>query len=515
MVCRHSVTRCWLLAACLVCALLSPRVAAADDDSTRPASFALIIGSNRSVDEGVPPLKYADDDAARYLDLFRLLGARTYLLTTLDDNTRRLHPQAAAEALEPRAAPLERTVAALAVDVARARDRHVETTLYFVYAGHGNVDEDGEGYFALEDQRVTGADLARMVARIPATHVHVIVYACASYFLAYSRGPGGERRPVKGFQDSALLSSDPRVGLLLSTSSARESHEWDEFQAGVFSHEVRSGLYGAADADGDGRVSYREIAAFVSRANAAIPNERFRPDVHAKAPADSETLLDIRHGLSRHLDFDGAHAAHYWMEDELGVRLLDFHNAPGQRVRLVRPAPSGRVYLRRQDDDAEFTVPAWPDSIAFADLQPAAARVASRGAAHEAFSRLFALPFDDAAVEAYVEPPTHVAEDARASRPLSLRPVVGYGALALGVAGLGTGVAMSIAALTTSHGSTQASVSASNARIANENTFAAVAYTGGAIVAVSGLAVLLWPQASHVQIAAAPTGGFVGYSTRF
>src|SRR5262249_17771567 len=152
----------------------------------------------------------------------------------------------------------------------------VPSDFYFVFAGHGNV-KNGQGYITLEDMRITGSDLADMVAKIPATRVHVIADACASYFLAYARGPGGERRPVSGFQDSRELASDPRVGLLLSTSSARESHEWEGFQAGVFSHEVRSGLYGAADADGDGQVSYREIAAFVSKANAAIPNERFRP----------------------------------------------------------------------------------------------------------------------------------------------------------------------------------------------------------------------------------------------
>src|SRR5262249_6446783 len=152
-------------------------------------------------------------------------------------------------------------------DVAQARARQMEAVVYIVYSGHGNVRE-GQGYVTLEDIRITGGDLAQIVANIPATSVHIIVDACASYYLACSRGPGGERRLLNGFQDSVQLANDPRVGLLLSTSSARESHEWEGYQAGVFSHEVRSGLYGAADADGDGRVSYSEIAAFVSRANA-------------------------------------------------------------------------------------------------------------------------------------------------------------------------------------------------------------------------------------------------------
>ena len=76
-----------------------------------------------------------------------------------------------------------------------------------------------------------------------------------------------------------------RVGYLLSSSASGEAHEWAGFEAGVFSHEVRSGLYGAADADGDGRVTYPEIAAFVRRANATITNESFRPQVLRPAAA--------------------------------------------------------------------------------------------------------------------------------------------------------------------------------------------------------------------------------------
>ena len=514
--------------------------AAENEEPSRPATFALIIGNNASVDPDVQPLKYADDDAARYLDLFRLLGARTYLLSRLDSNTRRLHPQAASEALDPRRANLDRVLAQIESDVTQARDRHLEAIFYFVYAGHGNVDESGEGYISLEDQRFSGADLARTVARIPATHVHVIVDACASYFLAYSRGPGGERRSVRGFQDQPQLSNDPRVGLLLSTSSARESHEWDEYQSGVFSHEVRSGLYGAADADGDGRVSYREIAAFVSRANAAIPNERYRPDVHARAPTDSPTLLDIRQSLTRRLDVSGAHASHYWIEDSQGVRLLDFHNGPNQTVHLVRPGPSGNIFLRRAEDGTEYQIPPWPSAIALDDLRPRPIAVASRGGAHESFGHLFSLPFDAQSVTSYEERPfedpstapaaatangVRNARDGGLSRGSinggSVRPRVVGGAIAtgFGAAALATGAILSVSATTISRDSnaslSEQSVAARNSRIGAENTAAGIAYASGGVTLCAGLALLLWPEARHVQASISPTGGTLGYGGSF
>jgi hypothetical protein len=491
------------------------------------AVFAVIIGSNVSVDAELPPLKYADDDAARYLDLFRLLGARTYLLTRLDANTARLHAQAAAEALAPRRAELDKTLAQAAADVAQAHARGVETLFYFIYAGHGSV-RNGQGYITLEDARLTGADLAsKVVGTIGADQFHIIVDACDSYLLAYPRGPGGVRRPVEGFQETRGLADDERVGLLLSSSSSRESHEWEGFQAGVFSHEVRSGLYGAADADGDGQISYREIVAFVARANVAIPNERFRPQVHGRPPRGGRALLDLRHRTGRRIEIGGEHAGHYIVEDARGVRIAETNVAPGSAVQIVRGAPSGTEYLRRVDDDKEFVIPADRPVVSLDELIPEDPRVASRGAAHEAFNLVFTLPFSSANVEAFDDPasawftPTRPdAERPEAQRRgLSVRRVAGWGAVGVGAVGVGVGVALSVRAANESAASapleSQRSAAARNDRIKADNLGAALCYVGGGAAIATGLVLLLWPDAPSVSAKANPYGFDLGYSTRF
>ena len=350
----------------------------------REAAFALVLGVNHSLDSSQRPLRYADDDAARYFDLFRALGARVYVLTRPDDNTRRLHAQAAAEARLPRAAELEETVATLADDVDRARQRGVKTVFYFVYAGHGN-EAKGARTVTLEDSHLTSERLAvEVLDRVAADRTHLVVDACGSFLFAYTgaRGPGGSRRALSGFSRAGALAERTDVGLLLSTSSAQDSHEWEAVQAGVFSHIVRSGLYGAADADADGQVSYDEIAAFVERAGAAVPNERYRPEVHVRAPQGSDRLLDLRQGLERRLEIDGAAThGHHYLEDTFGVRLLDFHNAPGQSLQLVRTPAAGLLYLRGADAEAEFPIPAAPPVVQLAEVAPRAPRTGPRGAA--------------------------------------------------------------------------------------------------------------------------------------
>jgi hypothetical protein len=485
------------------------------DEQASYATFALIIGVNQSVDPDTTTLRYADDDAARYLDLFRSLGARTYVLTRLDENTSRLHPQLAAEALLPLRADFDRAVASVAHDVAQARQRHVKTALYFVYAGHGNVS-DGRGYITLEDSRLDAATLdGEVVDGVGADHTHFIVDACDSYFLALGRGPGGQRREAHGFSTLGGLRVRDSVGLLLSTSSARESHEWSGYQAGVFSHEVRSALYGAADADGDGQVSYREVSAFVERANEAIPNEQYRPDVYARAPKDSPVLLDLRGRRSSRIDVSGSHAGRYFLEDSRGVRIADFHNEAGQAAYLLRPAHVGRLYLRRADDEVEFAVPAGPSVVEVAELSPSEPRERARGGANDAYELLFALPFGEHVVRDFSFDP--LAADAL---PSSSRPVIPVWRLAAGVGFEGLAVAGGVlgamswkSALDVRAGamaSSQKDVSAANTRIRERNTATAIELGCAGAAAVTGALLLLWPQAAeHVDVRAAARSAMV------
>ena len=70
--------------------------------------FVLIVGNNASATLGRPPLQFADDDAAKYDTVFRMLApeAHVRVLTELDKDTARLFPEraAASRAAHPRAA---------------------------------------------------------------------------------------------------------------------------------------------------------------------------------------------------------------------------------------------------------------------------------------------------------------------------------------------------------------------------------------------------------------------------
>jgi caspase domain-containing protein len=490
------------VAGCVLAAML-PAAMAAAAPATPTKTFALLVGVNRGMDAKVAPLRYADDDAVRYRDLFRAVGARTVTLASLDENTRRLHPDAASDVQPARLARLTAAVERLAREAAQARRIGARVAFYFVYAGHGRA-EGGSGSIALEDADLGGADLlTRVIDKIAADENHVIVDACHSYFLVLGRGPGGSRRPMGGFVESGALAKRHDVGLLLSTSSARESHEWAAYQAGVFSQEVRSGLYGAADVDRDGLVSYAEIAAFVDRANAAIRNERYRPEVYGRPPARGHALIDLRPALSRRIEVAPG-GGHQFIEDTAGIRHADFHN--DATVHLVRPG-EGRLYLRRKADDREIVLPPEVAVLSTAELPLQEPRSSARDAANDAFASLFAMPFGSATVSTYAfrdEPVITASASPPGGRSWWTRAgtLVGLGLGAAGLASGAWGAATLLDARSLHDGAgpmiTQQDASALNREIGSRNRQGAV-LLGVGIAAVAGGVLTLLLQEPAVE----------------
>jgi hypothetical protein len=480
------------------------------------STFALIIGVNQSPERDLLPLRYADDDAARYRDLFRELGARTYLLASLDENTRRLHPEAAAEASPASSERLAAAVDAVAGELAAARRAGRRTAFYLLYAGHGGTDGQ-QGYVTLEDGRLTGPDLVdRVFDRLEADEKHLVVDACSAYLLVLGRGRGGDRRPLRGFahQGGPPLLERGDIGLLLSTSSGRESHEWAAFQAGVFSHEVRSGMFGAADASGDGIIDYSEMAAFIRRANEAIPNERYRPEVFWRPPRGGAPLLDLRAALARRVEIPQKEAGHYYLEDPRGVRLADVHNGKSLAVRLLRPR-AGHLYLQRTSDGREYLLPDAPAVIDTAALTPREPRVGVRSAAHDAFGSLFALPFERE--ERLEAPAAAVRAEVRPAEAPSwnARRIVGWSLIATAAVAVSASAELFVSARALeSRIEDGAAAPAQQRQVRSYDRMAFGAAGLGGLTALAGAAVLLWPTAP-VRAEASPQAVALRWVGRF
>jgi hypothetical protein len=345
--------------------------------------YSVVIGVNRPAKGDQRALSYADDDAVRFFDVFREVSKDAALFALLDAETQRSHPAAVGDAELPNEALILERLDQMFSRMKADAGQGLRTEFYLVYSGHGYVDDHGEGNLGLQDGTFTRSELYdRVLARSPADVNHVIIDACDAYFFVQSRGTDAEveallSQRAREFLDRQTLARFPNTGAILSTASAAESHEWSEIEGGVFSHSVRSGLLGAADADSDGAISYDEIESFVLAASAGVKHVAASRAIFVQAPARDKShpvipLDAVRH--SRRLTLDDDISGRMALLDGEGRRYLDLNKASGHPLAL-RLLP-GRQYFVRLGD-SEYRVPAGDTDVAFTTLAPASPTIAS------------------------------------------------------------------------------------------------------------------------------------------
>ncbi len=296
-------------------------------------------------------MHYADDDAARYFELFSLMTHDVALLTVMDADTQRVYAPIVGITRPPDHATLERTLADTFAAMRSAHASGERTIFYFVYSGHGDVKPDGEGYVHLLDGPFARHDLfSDVIAASPADVNHVIVDACNAYFMVASRGGGAKPAGdygdlVKTLVTRESLDAHPNTGVVLATTAAVEVHEWNKVEAGVFSHELRSAMAGAADVNGDGAVDYTEIAAFLAAANGGIVDPKARVQALTRPPRQNlkEPLARLP-AKAPSLTVPEAWSGRYTFEDDRKVRVADANKAAGQKLMLkLAPRPGYTV----------------------------------------------------------------------------------------------------------------------------------------------------------------------------
>ncbi|MEW5849157.1 MAG: caspase family protein [Myxococcota bacterium] len=403
-------------ARCLLVALMVPAALHAAPERPRPVRrFALVVGNNVGPAH-LPLLRYADDDAARLYEFLVGAGYRARLMTVLDGETQNLMPGVVAVAQPPTRAALEETLRGLWTEISAARAAGAETELLFAFAGHGQGSAEQGGAIFLLDGLFTRADLMELVVRpSPADFNHVIIDACDSYFMVAARG-GDEAYPddrVAGPTPEQLVSSylagdgvmqDPRTGFMVSTNQAAQSHEYDGFRAGVFSHVMHSAMAGAADSDRDGRVEYTEVLAYAAAASQEIKDPRARLAIHGRAPPRDvhRPLVDLRHATFAHyLRLGPELEGRIHVEDARSVRYADLHKTRGSEV-LLALVDSPSYLVVKPGGEARITLSARrPGAQAPGGFRERDAR--ARGPLETSLRQeLFAVPYDGSFYRGYV-----------------------------------------------------------------------------------------------------------------
>ncbi len=378
------------------------------------ATFAVAVGYNGLgpiAREGVTPLNYADDDALAFASFAQSFGAQTFLLTLPDPDTRERYAAVAATARPPSLVEFRQVVVELRTAIATAKAKGETTQVLLFWSGHGRRTENGDGALAMLDGEFTREILFDdVLAKLPARFVHLLIDACHAEAMVRPRDLSAQHVDVGAAAVSTYLGRQtlerfPHVGVITATTSNAQSHEWDHYRAGVFTHVLLSGLRGGADVNGDGRIEYSEIGAFLSAANRGIADRRaMLQTVVAPPRLDPQTPLVTRpqNGPLAWIVGRPSFLGGFFVETDAGVRIADLHTEPGFSLALAVPADE-TLHLRTAKAEGEVRLRPG-DHVAFDALAFHSASTRTRGSVESALRRgLFQARFGPSYYQGFVD----------------------------------------------------------------------------------------------------------------
>lgn len=420
---RHLRTLAWASQRAVVLLVLGVTAVAQAAPPGAPRIHALIIGNNQPPAPAIevatqggstlPTLRFADDDAAAFYDLLKEVAEDVHLLTIMDRDTQTLYPRVASLARAPSVKEVRAAVAGIAVQLERDRRDGYPSVLFIFFSGHGSIAEAMSPALALLDGGITQQFLYdEILEHLPADVVHLLVDACHAEAVVRPREAGTTLVPVAPTDAQALLVRStlarfPHAGAIVAASSNAPAHEWDALRHGVFTHELLSGMRGAADVNHDGRIEYSELYAFLGAANRKVSDPRARLAIVARPPdADRRSVLwDLNRlgnqGVIRLNGVPGG-AGLVRIEDASGRLLASSHGEPGFAVDLSLPARE-TLYVRAATREARLeAVPGTTltfDRLAFS--QPGER---ARGSLEDALERgLFASTYGPAYYNGFID----------------------------------------------------------------------------------------------------------------
>lgn len=298
--------------------------ASAQADELYTRRLALFVGANKGgPDRAV--LRYAVEDAKAVGRVLEDMGG------VLPGDARYLE--------DPDKAALLGAIQSLAAEVDRARrtSRRVEVIFYF--SGHS----DEESLF-LGEERVPYAALKDLITALAADVRIAILDSCASGALTLPKGV--IKRPPF-LMDTAY---DMKGTAFVASSSASEAaQESGRLGRSFFTHNLVSGMRGAADMNLDGRITLNEAYQFAFDGT-LVQTERTmagaqHPSRHIQMSGTGDVVITEIRKSAAVLVLDTSFAGRVFVHDAAGALLVELNKPAGREVAIGLDAGGYRIYV--------------------------------------------------------------------------------------------------------------------------------------------------------------------------
>lgn len=309
--------------------------AAPQGDNARINRYVVAVSANYG-GQGRPVLRYAESDAKSFAKVLGEMGgvqAGNVILVK-----------------EPGVAALQKQLDGLDAKIAQGKNAAGRNEVLFYYSGH--ADEKG---LRLGNEVYAWKELRKRIDAMKADVKIAVIDACGSG--AITRLKGGVAVPAFMVDQSSDMKG---YAFITSSTQDESSQESDKLRGSFFTHSLVSGLRGAGDLSGDGKVTLSEAYQFAFNETLQRTEKTMGGAQHPSrdmnlAGTGDVVMTDLRStsaGLELDEDVDGR----LFIRDEKGELVAELYKKAGRAMSLGFPAGKYTVRLERPAEFSEAVV---------------------------------------------------------------------------------------------------------------------------------------------------------------
>lgn len=286
--------------------------------------FALVVGSNNGGPDRVK-LQYAVSDAENLINVLKDMGG----IMTGDSVLLK----------EPDRDTFFTQLKKMQSRVAQAKNKFRRVEAVFYYSGHSD-----ENHILLGQDKVSYQELKDAVSSMQADVRIAILDSCASG--AFTRLKGGKKKSPF-LLDTAY---DMQGYAFLTSSSADESsQESDRIKASFFTHNLVTGLRGAADMTHDGRITLQEVYQYAYSGTLTQTEKTINgpqhPNVDVQMTGTGDVVLTEISNSSTVLVLTEDISGRIFIHDDKNMLVVEMTKAAGRAIELGLEARKYRITI--------------------------------------------------------------------------------------------------------------------------------------------------------------------------
>lgn len=323
------------LIAILFFAAASNANAAQQGDNARINRYVVAVSANYG-GQGRPVLRYAESDAKSFAKVLGEMGgvqAGNVVLVK-----------------EPGVAALQKQLDGLDAKIAQGKNAAGRNEVLFYYSGH--ADEKG---LRLGNEVYAWKELRKRIDAMKADVKIAVIDACGSG--AITRLKGGVAVPAFMVDQSSDMKG---YAFITSSTQDESSQESDKLRGSFFTHSLVSGLRGAGDLSGDGKVTLSEAYQFAFNETLQRTEKTMGGAQHPSrdmnlAGTGDVVMTDLR-STSAGLEIDEDVDGRLFIRDANGELVAELYKKAGRAMSLGFPAGKYSVRLERPAEFSEAVV---------------------------------------------------------------------------------------------------------------------------------------------------------------